>query len=135
MARKVNVRTVLNRQALDQMRAGWVDGFEDLALEVLAYADVPDADPQDIGLVERGGWGIWADGKKVAGPGNKPRGLRVKRYVVVMAVGYGFPGRFQETGTVNQPPNPFVTPAFLMMATHMQKTLGAKVVKRMERLR
>jgi hypothetical protein len=135
VARKTNVRTVLNRQALDVMRAGWVDGFEDLALFTLGITQPPDAEPRGEGLVNRGDLGVWAQGKKVAGTARKPRALMVKKYEVVMALGFGFPGRFQETGTIRQPARPFLTPPWQAMTQRMANSLGATVVARLRRLK
>lgn len=112
MARKVNARTVVNRKALTAIRAGFVDGMENVGRRVLEVAqpNVPDATPFGEGLVTSGDYGIWADGRKVAGTAAKPRGAKVKQGVTLI-VGYGFPGRFQELGTVKMAANPFLTPA------------------------
>lgn len=113
MARKTNARTVANRAALDQIRRGQVEAMEALGRRVIEQADAPDAPPIGEGLVGTGAWGVWVEGKKVGGEARKPRGLKVKRSRIVMAVGFGFPGRFNETGTIKQPPRPFLTPSFI----------------------
>lgn len=110
MARKVNARTVVNRQALDAIRAGIVDAMEAMGQRVLSVARVPDAPPYGQGLVETGDFGVWSDGKKVAGGASKPKGVTVKRGATLI-VGFGFPGRFVELGTVKMAAQPFLTPA------------------------
>ncbi len=117
MVRKTNVRTVVNRQALTDIRAKEVDAMEALGQRFLEVVRPPDAPPLGQGLVQTGDWGVWADGKKVAGTAPKPRSVRVKQYGVILIAGFGFPARFNEIGTIRQPPRPFVTPAF-------QSTIG-----------
>lgn len=110
MARKPNVRTVLNRRALTAIRAGLVDGVEGLGQAIVARTHPPD-DPrtaETIGV----DYGVWADGRKVAGGASKPRGQSVRKGVTLV-VGVGFPGRFNEIGTVHQPARPFFTPEVL----------------------
>lgn len=113
MARKTSVKVVLNRQCLDAIREGEVEGFEKLGQSILddGRSRVPDAPPYGKGLVETGAYGVWADGKKVAGTATKPRTAVVKSGVTV-AVGYRFPARFLALGTIHIAPHPefFVSP-------------------------
>lgn len=109
MARKTAV--VLNREALSQFDRGLVEGLERLAEEAIDRTDPPDAAPYGVGLVEGGGYISYLDGKKVGGTApKKPTGMRVRGQGAVVGLGFGFPGRFQETGTVNHPPQPFFAP-------------------------
>lgn len=113
MARKVSSRVVINRQEITAIREGFVAGMESIGEQVLAMGEgkVPDATPFGQGLVTTGDYGVWADGRKVAGGASKPR-RAVARRGVTLIVGYGFPGRFQALGTTEIAPNPdwFVTP-------------------------
>lgn len=112
-------RMVLNREALHGLDLAMAKGLESMALHVLEVVDVPDAAPYGEGLVEGGGWLSYVDGKKVAGDPQvkrKPRDFKVRGQGVGVAVGFGFPARFQEMGTVNQPPRPFLTPAVMQVA-------------------
>jgi hypothetical protein len=115
MARKTNARTVLNRRCLDAIDTGFVDGMAAMGQAWVATVHPPDATPFGQGLVTTPDYGIWAHGKKVAGGAAKPRTLRVKKMGIVLVCGEGFPGRFQELGTVNMPPQPHVTPAMLQV--------------------
>lgn len=113
MARKIPVRVVVNRRAITAAREGFVAGMEDIGQRVLALGEgkIPDATPFGEGLVTTSDYGIWVDGKKVAGGATKPRRVVAKQGVTLI-VGYGFPGRFQSLGTTEIAPNPdwFVTP-------------------------
>jgi len=114
MPGKVSTRVVVNRKALTAIREGEVAGMERLALAVLATAqpNVPDAPPYGEGLVVEGDYGVWSDGRKVAGGASKPRSVRTKEGVTIV-VGYPFPMRFYEEGTIHQPARPVLTPAML----------------------
>lgn len=111
--RKVSARCVLNYKALDAIRKGLVDGLSDMGRATIADTHAPDDDPTGQGLVTTGDWGVWADGRKVAGTASKPRTVKTPKGAIVLVVGYGFPGRFNELGTVHQPARPFLTPAML----------------------
>ena len=136
MPGKVSTRVVINRKALTAIREGEVAGMERLALAVLATANpnVPDAPPYGEGLVVEGDYGIWADGKKVAGGASKPRSLRTKEGVT-MITGYPFPMRFYEEGTVHQPARPVVTPAVLEDISNTPGYMQAEISPRLRNLR
>lgn len=104
-------RVLLNRSKLEDLTLFLADGMLEVADDIIAVAKPPDATPFGEGLVTEGGTAVWVNGKKVGGEGNKPRGLRVQKPGVTAIAGFGFPGRFQEVGTIHQPPRPFVTPA------------------------
>lgn len=115
-------RVVLNRSRLNDIDRGLADGVLGIAAAIATRADAraPDATPFGVGLVQHGGAAVWVRGKKVAemttgatGAVAKPRDLRVtnQEHVIVGAVGFDFPARFNEIGTVHQPARPFVTPA------------------------
>jgi hypothetical protein len=127
MARKVNRRTVLNYKTLGAMHQGLVDGLGEVGAEVIARTTPPDAEPFGKGLVTTGDWGVWAGTRKVAGTGTKPRSVRLPRTGATLIVGYGFPGRFQELGTINQPARPFFTPAMLEEFPRVTDALKAPV--------
>lgn len=91
------------------------DGLEEVALECIRETDphVPDQSPFGEGLIERGGYISYVDGKKVGGDARvtrKPRDFRVRGQGAAVAAGYSFPARFQEMGTVHQPARPFFAP-------------------------
>lgn len=126
MARRPAV--VVNREAMSAIDSAIVNGLEAFAEQVLEAADPPDASTgyayvggqrfareAGKGLVERGGYISYLDGKKVGGRNvdAKPKAMKVRGRGAVVGVGYGFPARFQEMGTVRQPPRPFLTPAVM----------------------
>lgn len=112
MARAPGKKVVMNRAALDAIKLGAADGGQAAGELVLQLADgqVPDREPYGRGLVKTGKVATYVDGKKVAGTGSAPRGAGVPVGTVTF-VGYGFPGRFQELGTVHHAAQPFLTPA------------------------
>lgn len=112
---KVNARTVLNKKALNAITAGFVDAFAAMGERFVEVVKPPDAEPFGKGLVTTPDWGVWAGSKKVAGTASKPRAARLNRTGLTLIAGEGFPGRFQEMGTVNHPAQPHVTPAMLQV--------------------
>jgi hypothetical protein len=90
------------------------DGLYALAMEIgeEAARRAPDAPAYGQGLPLNWGANAWALGKKVAGDPKvqKPRAMRLDRNAAQAVVGFGFPARFNETGTVNQPARPFFGP-------------------------
>lgn len=100
----------MNRAAFDAIRLGMADGGQAAGEAILERMDVPDAPPYGKGLVKTKKAATYLDGAKVAGTGTAPRGAAIKGGQVTI-VGMGFPGRFQELGTVNHPPQPSLTPA------------------------
>jgi hypothetical protein len=121
-------RVVLNQQALGELDRGLATGLEVLAMEVLRVVKPPDATPFGVGLVDRGGAIAYVDGKKVGGSApdvKKPKAMRVRGKGVVVGVGFGFPGRFQEVGTSHQPSRPFLTPAVMSVVKNDGAVIGA----------
>jgi HK97 gp10 family phage protein len=119
MARKTSTRVVLNRSRVDRVHLAFATGVYQVAKEILRATDAPDATPWGTGLVTNGGALLYRGRNKLAGVGLDGRQPRPPRAAKVSAnpdliqaiVGYGFPGRFQEFGTVRQPARPFLTPA------------------------
>lgn len=126
-------RVVINRQALAELDLAIAEGFEAMAQEALARADVPDAAPFGVGLVQEGGYISYVDGKRIGGtPGvKKPRAMKVRGRGVVVGVGFSFPARFNETGTVSQPARPFLTPAVMAVAPDAARYLAPAVKARL----
>jgi hypothetical protein len=119
-------RAVLNRDALAAIDQATVAGLEQTAMEVLREVDPPDQTPYGEGLVDRGGFISYVDGKRVGGDADgKPRQMRVRGQGIVVAVGFGFPAKFQEMGTENQPPRPFLTPVVMRVAGDEAAVAGA----------
>ncbi len=114
MAVRGKAKAILNRDALHQMDLGMAKALELLAFEVLGKVDPPDAAPFGEGLVESGAYLTYVDGRRVGGDADKkPKAMKVRGRGVVVGVGFGFPGRFVEVGTVRQPPRPFLTPVVM----------------------
>lgn len=134
MARKVNARTVVNRKALDAISAGIVNGMEAMGQAFKDQVHPPDATPFGVGLVTTPDFGVWANGRKVAGGAGKPRSAKVKPGIVLLC-GEGFPGRFQELGTVKMAANPHVTPVMLAILPGAEAYLKPKVRAALARVR
>lgn len=135
MARKPHVRTIVNRQALSAFAAGIADGMEAIGQAFVARVEPPDAEPFGKGLITTPGYGVWSNGKKVAGDGTKPRSVRVRAHGAVLIAGAGFPGWFQEGGTIHHPPQPFVTPVMESLLPDAGQYIKPKVRARMARVR
>lgn len=133
--RRVTARTVLNRQALNAFAAGCADGMAEIGKQVIAITRPPDATPFGEGLVTTGDWGVWAGSKKVDGSATKPRSVRLQKDRITLAVGYGFPGRFQELGTIHQPARPFLTPSMLEVMPEAEAFIKPAVRKRLASVR
>lgn len=112
-------RVELNRKALNDIAGAFTDGVFEVGKAIIEAADPPDATPFGQGLVTQGGVLVYVGPKQVHAwslsgkKPKKPRKVRVKAEAgnIFGIVGFGFPGRFQETGTVNHPAQPFLTPA------------------------
>lgn len=117
MAVRGKARAVLNREALEQVDLAMAVGVERVAMRILEVVRPPDATPFGEGLVDRGGFISYVDGKRVGGDADqKPKAMLVRGRGIVVGVGFGFPARFQEMGTERQPPRPFLTPAVMQVA-------------------
>lgn len=111
----------------DPVMVAVADGLFAIAMRIgeVAAAAAPDAPELNYGLPENWGAGAWANGKLIDGFGatsgeafSKPRGTGpVPKVGAAAVIGFGFPGRFNELGTVNQPARPFLGPAALHMAS------------------
>lgn len=136
MPRGPGKRVVMNRAAIDAIRLGYADGMQEVGEAILARAEphVPDEPPIGKGLVQTGAAVTYVDGQKVAGRGTMPRSGRTNQGIMT-AVGYGFPGRFNEVGTVHQPARPFLTPA---IAAEVRGGMGAiprRILRRLANVR
>jgi len=135
MPRKPSVKVVLNRACLDAIDLGLAEGLEDVGKVVIQNTDPPDAEPFGEGLVTTGDWGLWLGTKKVGGGATKPRSVRLGSTGLTLIAGYGFPGRFQEFGTIHQPARPFLTPVVFEMLPAVPEALGPPVKARLRGVR
>jgi len=138
MARKASARVVLNRQALSEVHLALAEGVEEVCRTVIETADPPDAPPYGEGLVKGGGWLVYADSKKVGGgslQGTQPKKPRAAALIagITGIVGWGFPGRFLETGTSDTAAQPFFTPAAMQTAEHAPEIMRGVVGPRLKR--
>lgn len=134
-SRRRSARVVYNRRTAGEMRTGLADGLLAVAETIIEVADPPDATPFGEGLVTTGAAGAWIDGRKVGGASQKPRGLRLPPKAVAAIAGFGFPGRFQELGTIHQAPQPFLTPATELVVPRLGSIVGPFVQRKLRRLR
>jgi hypothetical protein len=101
----------LNGKTVADLRAAAAEGLHAICEQVIANARPPDATPYGEGLVQNHGIAVFVDGRQVAGNAETvPPGAEVSEGIVAL-VGYGFPARFQELGTIRQPARPFFSPA------------------------
>lgn len=134
MARGPSARVVLNRDALTAVGLAVADGLEQVVKSIVTEAHPPDATPYGEGLVTRGGWLVYHGSKKVGGGSlegkqpKKPRALRVRGTTGITAIaGFGFPGRFQELGTVNHGAQPFLWPAWTRVEPRLEQIMAPAV--------
>lgn len=142
MARKMNARTVLNRQALNEVGLAVADGAEEVVRSIVETANPPDATPYGEGLVTAGGWLVYHGSKKVGGGSlrgkqpKKPRALRVRGTTEITAIaGFSFPGRFQEIGTVHHAAQPFLWPAWTRVEPRLEQIMAPAVRAHLARAR
>lgn len=123
--RGVSAKVKLNKAALDDITFAVADGFMEAGKVIveIASANAPDSPydpyPTGEGLPKQGGVLVYVgnqkvDGWSIRGPQPaKPRAARllVKAHSVTTLIGFGFPGRFAEGGTINHGPQPFLGPA------------------------
>lgn len=135
-----SARVVLNRQRTAKVHLAVADGLGAVGLAILRRADPPDATPYGAGLVRNGGLLLYRGRSKLAGFGldgrqpRKPRAVRLEEDQTVCIVGYGFPGRFQELGTVRQAAQPFLTPAAQAVLPTATATMAAVVSTSLRRI-
>lgn len=130
MARKPSARVVLNRKALTAIGEAVADGFMELGRTIVEVASdrAPDSPldpyPTGEGLPKQGGVIVYLHGKKVDGWSTRGTQPRIDRRTadtkagITAVVGFGFPGRLAETGTVDTPAQPFLTPTAHEVAPH-----------------
>jgi hypothetical protein len=124
-ARGVSAKVRLRKAALDDVTFIVADGLFEAGKVIVqrAAAQAPDSPydpyPTGEGLPKQGGVLAYVgnqkvDGWSIRGPQPvKPKSIRAaaKAHSVLVAIGFGFPGRFAEGGTVKQPAQPFLAPA------------------------
>jgi len=118
MAKGFTKRVALHRQAVDQVALAVADGLFEVGKAIIENARPPDLPPFGEGLIEGGGVLAYVDGKKVNGwhkDGKQPKPPRAARVSkgkgAVVIVGWGFPSRLVELGSIHNTPNPFFTPS------------------------
>ena len=139
--RKESSRVVMNRAALTALAQGIADGYGQFGQTVLDVARpmVPDAPPYGLGLVNSGGWVVFANGRKVGGTANVRLGRRDQnrppRQGIALFVGYAFPGRFAERGTVRTRAQPFLSPALFETLPRLPALVRDATAARLGRVR
>lgn len=107
----------INRKAVDATALIIGDGLKAVGVAIVKETQPPDAPPFGEGLVRHGGTIVYVGKKKTAEWAidgttvKKPRALKLDADLVQAGVGFDRPARFDEIGTVNQPPRPFFWPA------------------------
>lgn len=136
-----SARVKLNRQAIDGVNLAIADGVHAVGKAIIETARPPDATPFGVGLVTSGGVLTYVGTKKVNGwsqgglQPKKPRAVRLAQGIIKAIAGWGFPGRFQEFGTVHQPARPFATPARNSVIPRINSIMRQATQYRLKRLR
>ena len=118
---KVRYSIKLNRRAFDAIALGMADGLfasgQDIVHAISAQAPDSPKPPWGLGggLVKQGGVIAYVDGRKVGDYAldgktpKKPRAVKIRdiRGQIVVIVGWGFPARFVNFGTIRSRANPF----------------------------
>lgn len=131
--RRRSARVVYNRRTHNALRLGLADGLLQVAEVIVQVAHPPDATPFGEGLVTTGTAGGWIDGRKIGGRSPKPRGAIPPTGIAAVA-SFGFPGRFQELGTIHHGAQPFLTPAVDAVTPHMGPIMAPHVAGRLRGL-
>lgn len=131
---RVSKSVQINRAALTALGQGIADGLAAVGARTLELAapNVPDEPPIGKGLVQSGSYVVYIQKKKVAGNATL---ARVDKKGIVLYVGFGFPGRFNEIGTIHQPARPFLSPAFVQAVSDITPTLRPHVAARLRAVR
>lgn len=150
---KMSARVVLNRKAFDTLTLGAADGLlefsKDLLLAVHPPSDVAyetaaehaeEVEQKRPPLAQNGGALVFIGFKKVAGWGldgrqpKRPYRTRLSRTRIQALAGFGFPGRFNEMGTIHQPSRPFFSPVIAEKIPDAQRTVKAGIKRFLNRL-
>lgn len=138
---KRSARVVLNRKAIDGVNLALADGVHAVGRAIIDTARPPDAPPYGVGLVTAGGVLTYVGSRKVNGwsqsgrQPSKPRAVRLVQGVITAIVGWGFPARFVEFGTVNMAAEPFATPARNAVIPRINSIMRQATAYRLARLR
>jgi hypothetical protein len=133
---KPSAKVVLNRGKLDAAVLAVADGFLEVGKTIveLAGESAPDSPydpyPTGQGLPNQGGVLVSVNGAKTAGWSQRgtqpkmPRAARGMKQGIVTIVGFGYPARFAEMGTVRTPAHPFLAPARDQVKGHIPEIVG-----------
>lgn len=120
MPRKPSAKVVLARGALSEVVLAIADGMAEAGRTIIETAHAPDSPllpyPTGEGLPKQGGVLTFVDGKKVSGwsqrgvQPKKPRAAQPGKGATTI-VGWGFPARFVDRGTIRTPAQPFAEAA------------------------
>lgn len=138
-----SAKVILNRSAVHNVMLAIADGLEEVGRTIIETAaeNAPDSPydpyPAGEGLPKQGGVLTYVNGQKVGGwstlgtQPRKPRAANVKRGITAV-VGFGFPGRFAEFGTVRTAAHPFLGPARDSVLPHMAQIMASVVKPRLD---
>ena len=128
----------LNQSRLDEVTLAVADGLFEVGRTIIEIASPRMADsphdpyPEGEGLPKQGGVLVYVGNKKTHGwsirgdQPKKPKAVRelTKRHSAVAIIGFGFPARFNEAGTINQPARPVLTPVANEVQPHIPEIIG-----------
>jgi hypothetical protein len=136
-SRAPSKRVLLNREALDTLTLLIADSTVALADALLTESAQRLKPHRRFGVLEEsGGYLVLVRGRKVAGPGSKPRSFRRTGETISTIVGYGAPhGHLLEFGTVRQPPRPWFRPSADVIAQRAKALLAETIRQGLEAAR
>lgn len=122
-------RVILNREALDRLTLAIADTSIVLADALLEESGRRLRPHRRTGFLEgSGSYLVLVKGRKVAGPGQKPRSFRRQGETISTIVGYGGPhGHLLEFGTVKQRPRPWFRPSVDAVAPGAARLWGEAI--------
>ena len=124
MAAARKPKVVMNKAEVQLTRKRLALSVGEAMRRIVEEADVPDAPPLGEGLVATGGYGVWLDGKRVAGKADKPRGAEAGASGIIAFAGWGaFYARFVEFGTVKMAARPFAMPSQMRVMAHLDSAM------------
>lgn len=136
--RGLSTKVKLRRERLSEATRIVADGLFECGRVTIDYASAsaPDSPfdpyPTGEGLPKQGGVLVYVGNDKVngfstrGGQPNKPRAARIltRNHSVTCLIGFGFPGRFAESGTVDTPAQPFLAPTRDRLAGAYPRIVG-----------
>lgn len=119
----------INYAALEEVGQRTADAMAALGQKTVegASSKLTEGHGVETGQMKRsGGFVVYVNKKKVAGNATM---RKVDKSDLAMYVGFGFPARFYEMGTIKQPSRPFLSPTFYREAPGLPGDVKRRMAK------